>query len=245
MVYSGPVKRKYKAKSNQGTDTRRSSYMAGATIRRASYMKKTSPPSASTAAQAIRTGGWANPTSSGESKFIDVDTTFNPGAGVRTFVGPALVNGIATGTTASTRIGRKVAIKSLLVRATGSIATATKGGSFRILVVYDKQANAQAPAITDVLLADDFNSPNNLSNRDRFVTIFDQIMGPVDVGGPNQVSDTYYKKLNLEQMFNAGTDNTIGSITSGSIYIFVAQSGAMATNTPSVVMSTRVRYTDN
>nr|UOF82935.1 capsid protein [Cressdnaviricota sp.] len=200
---------------------------------------------ASTTAQAIRTGGWANPSAGGEMKFVDNNNTFNPGAGVATFVGPSLLNGIANGTDASTRIGRKAVLKSILLRITASIATATKGGSFRLLVVYDKQANATAPAITDILLADAFNAPNNLSNRDRFVTIFDQIIGPLDVGGPNQTSDTFYKKLNLEELWNAGTDALIGSITSGSIYAWVAQSGGMATNAPQLTMYSRVRYTDN
>jgi len=104
---------------------------------------------------------------------------------------------------------------------------------------------ATAPAITDILLADAFNSPNNLTYRDRFVTIFDQITEPVDAGGPNERSMTCYKKLNLETLWNAGTDALIGSIASGSMYLFVAQSGSIATNAPSVTIRSRVRYTDN
>jgi len=246
MVYIPKKQRKgMKAANPPGTSARKaySSYSAGA--RAAYYSKKTALQPASTAAQAIRTGGWANPSSGAEQKFVDVASTFSPTAGAVTFTNGVLLNGIANGTDASTRIGRKAAIKSLLIRATASVGTATKGGSFRLLVVYDKQTNAAAPAITDILLADAFNAPNNLSNRDRFVTIFDQIMGPVDVGGPNNVADTFYKKLNLEEMWNAGTDATVGSITSGSIYAFVAQSGGMATNAPALTMYSRVRYTDN
>jgi len=207
--------------------------------------RRSAPPAASTAAQAMRTGGWANPVAGAEKKFVDIAATFTPAAGAVTFTNGVLLNGIATGTDASSRIGRKAVIKSILIRATASMATATAGGMFRLLIVYDKQANATAPGITDVLLADTFNSANNLSNRDRFVTIFDQIVGPVDDGGPHQVSDVFYKKLNLEELWNAGTDALIGSITSGSIYAFVAQSGGMATNAPSFTLTSRIRYTDN
>lgn len=200
---------------------------------------------ASTAAQAVRTGGWANPTSGAEKKFNDVSATFAPTASAVTFTAGTLLNGVATGTDASSRIGRKAVIKSILLRITTSLATGTKGGAFRILCVYDKQANATAPAITDILLADAFNSPNNLTYRDRFVTIFDQVTDPVDAGGPNERAFTCYKKLNLETLWNAGTDALIGSIASGSIYLFVAQSGSIATNAPSVTIRSRVRYTDN
>jgi len=201
---------------------------------------------ASTAAQAIRTGGWANPATGPEKKFVDTSSTFNPAFATVTFVGPTLVNGIATGTDASTRIGRKAIMKSILLRFTCSLAaTSTAGGSFRILVVYDKQANATAPAVTDILLADAFNSPNNLSNRDRFVTIFDHLSDPIDAGGPHEYGGTLYKKINLETMWNAGTDALIGSIASGSIYIIVAQSGSIGTANPAVTIRTRVRYTDN
>jgi len=200
---------------------------------------------ASTAAQAVRTGGWANPTSGAEKKFVDVAQTFAPTASAVTFTAGTLLNGVATGTDASSRIGRKAVIKSLLLRVTAAMATGTKGGAFRILCVYDKQANATAPAITDILLADAFNSPNNLTYRDRFVTIFDNVTDPVDAGGPNELAFTLYKKLNLETLWNAGTDALIGSIASGSIYLFVAQSGSIATNAPSVTIRSRVRYTDN
>lgn len=201
--------------------------------------------SASTAAQAVRTGGWANPASGAEKKFVDVSQTYAPAAASVAFTAGTLINGVATGTDASSRIGRKAVIKSLLLRITCSLATGTKGGAFRILCVYDKQANATAPAITDILLADAFNSPNNLTYRDRFVTIFDQITEPVDAQGPQERAMTCYKKLNLETLWNAGTDALIGSIASGSMYIFVAQSGGVATNPPSVTIRSRVRYTDN
>lgn len=200
----------------------------------------------STNQQAIRTGGWANPSKGGELKFSDNQFTNQPPITSDAFFATnRLLNTIANGTDASSRIGRKITIKSLLVRFSVSLqATSTGGSPVRILVVYDKQANAVAPAITDILLTDAFTSQNNLSNRDRFVTIFDNITQPVSVGDCYQVAGNLYKSLNLETVYNAGTDATIGSITSGSIYLFTAQANGVAVAPLNVLFKTRVRYSD-
>jgi len=123
--------------------------------------------------------------------------------------------------------------------------TATGGSPCRILVVYDKQANAVAPTITDILLADDFHSQNNLSNRDRFVTLCDHITDPIGAQNVIFCADNIYKKLNLEVMFNQGSVGTVGDITSGSIYMFVAQAAGIATITPLLTFRSRIRFSDN
>jgi len=180
----------------------------------------------STTAQAKRTGGWANPAKGAEVKFLDTSPSGTISFASSTFATGVLLNGCINGSDASTRIGRKINIKSLLIRYEGHLAsTSTGGGCFRILVVYDKQANATAPAITDVLLTDHFLSANNLSNRDRFTTIFDHITDNVSANGEYLVSDVLYKRLSLETMFNAGNAGIIGDIASGSIYLFIAQAG--------------------
>ena len=115
----------------------------------------------------------------------------------------------------------------------------------RIIVVYDKQANAVAPAITDVLTVDSFIGQNNLNNRDRFVILCDVISDPISVNANGSVAGTIYKKINLETMFNAGTAGTIGDITSGSIYLFVAQTANIGTANPVFNWRSRIRFQDN
>lgn len=195
--------------------------------------------------QSIRTGGWANPSRMGELKFKDVAQTNLLTFNVATFEAPVLLNGLVPDSTASGRIGRKVILKSLLIRYTAFLGTtSTAGTNVRFLVVYDKQANAAAPAITDVLLSDAFTAQNNLSNRDRFVTIFDHISKPISVQGNFATSDVLFKRINLETMFNAGTAGTIGDITTGSLYLFTAQAGTLATANGGITIKTRVRYED-
>jgi len=202
-------------------------------------------PRGSTNQQAIRTGGWANPTKGGELKFCDNGINANIPFAVATFSTGQLLTTILQGADASNRIGRKITIKSLLLRYGIRLgATSGFGTAVRTLVVYDKQANATAPVITDILLFDEFHAPNNLSNRDRFVTIFDSISKQIAVGGNAAECDVLYKRLNLETIYNTGTDAAIGSISSGSIYLFFAQQGSMTTANGTYNGRCRIRYTD-
>jgi hypothetical protein len=206
----------------------------------------TRPTAASALAnQAKRTGGWANPSKGGELKFTDVAVGGDPNVGASTFSAGTLLNGLVPGSAATERIGRKVTIKSFYLRFSWRLAATSVGGSpLRILVVYDKQANAVIPGIADILLADDFNSPNNLSNRDRFITISDYITPPVSVQGEFAIAGTIFKNLNLETVFNTGTAGTVGDITTGSIYLFVAQVGSITIATGDFFARSRIRYTD-
>lgn len=200
-----------------------------------------------TTQQAIRTGGWSNPSmmGQGELKFIDTTPGATLTAAVATFGVATLLNGCIPGSGASDRIGRKITMKSLLCRWAVTLQpTSTQGSPIRILIVYDKQANTTAPAVTDILLADAFLSQNNLSNRDRFVTLMDLITPPLTAGNDYVQAGVFYKRLNLETMFNAGTAGTVGDITSGSVYMFAAQLGNIATAGPVVATRCRIRYTD-
>jgi len=196
------------------------------------------------AAQAMRTGGWANPQSS-ETKFIDNTFLLSPNFNSTLFTAGRLLNGCVQGTEATNRIGRKIVMSSLYLKGTFNLGTtSTGGGTARIIVVYDKQANGTAPAITDVLLSDDVLSPNNLSNRDRFTKICDFETETISVNGINSVSVETYRRLNLETMYNTGNAGTIGDITSGSLYMFVAQSGFIYTANPNGRWQVRIKFAD-
>lgn len=195
--------------------------------------------------QSIRTGGWHDPTTSGESKYIDILTNPTFTAGVSTFTTPQLLNGTAPGSGSTNRIGRKFTMKSIYFRGYFSMAPTSTGGSpFRIIIYYDKQANATAAAKTDLLTNDNFVSPNNLDNRDRFVVICDMVTNTASNNGDNSVAVNFYKKINLETYCNAGTAGTIADITSGSVFVMFAQDGAIATAAPTSQYWTRIRFTD-
>jgi len=212
----------------------------------------------------LRTGGWFNPSggagrsslpNSGELKFKDNTTTLNPTVGAATWIpftqaagagASQLLNGLVPDSTATGRIGRRVLIKSLYVRVTCRMAATSVGGApIRMIIVYDKQSNAAAPAVTDVFTTDNFNSMNNISNRDRFVTLVDQIIPTISTSSEPVQHLEVYKKLNLPVQYNAGTAGTIGDITSGAMYMTFVQEGNITVASPAVAYYARVRYTDS
>lgn len=159
---------------------------------------------------------------------------------------PFLLNGVAQGTTASTRIGRRLVIKSLLVRWLVQLAPTTTGGSpLRLMVVYDAQSNGAAPAITDILLTDELTSPANLSNSRRFKILIDEFVPCLGTGGPQSICWTRYMKVNLDQEFNNGSAGTITDITKGSIYAIAWNGAGFATLGPQSVFYSRVRFADD
>lgn len=186
--------------------------------------------------------------SSSELKFKDTTTNTTLTQGVGTWTTPGatfLLNGLVPDSTASGRIGRKVMMKSIYIRISFELQAASVGGSpLRCIVVYDKQANATAPAVTDVLVTDAHISPNNISNRDRFVTVFDQMIDTVSVNNNFSASSSLYKKINLPIQFNAGTAGTIADITTGSLYIMFSQTSGITTSGPIVRWYARIRYSD-
>ncbi len=185
----------------------------------------------------------------GELKFTDVSgtATLAIAGGSWTTPGPTfLLNGLTPDSTATGRIGRKVTLKSLLLRAELRLAsTSTQGGYGRYLVVLDKQANGAAPGVTDILLADAMQSPMNISNSNRFKILAEGYFSEVTAQG-NYTSEglEVYKKLEVPVQFNAGTAGTIADIATGSVYVLFAQNGTIGTAAPTVVWRSRLRYTD-
>lgn len=181
----------------------------------------------------------------GELKDITVRSVALAPTGT-TSVTPLLLNGVAQGTTPSTRLGRRIMMKSLLVRYFYSIEPTTAGNSpLRFLCVYDAQTNAAAPGVTSVVLTDELTSPMNLSNSRRFKVLFDETCNVVGSAGPQAWMFQKYIKLNLATEFNDNSAGTVGDITTGSIYVFVWQNGNLITATGESVMYSRIRFSDS
>lgn len=188
------------------------------------------------------------PASSTELKNIDVSLTtgsniFVPAstAGVVT-----LLNGVAQGTTATTRLGRRITMRSLFIKGDVSMAPTTTGAApLRILIVYDMQTNATAPVATDVLTLDQINSPMNLSNSRRFKTLCDIEIPCLGAQGPQAVQWSRYIKLNHAVEFNTGSAGTVGDIQTGSVYMLTYQNGGLLVANPTTLVYTRIRFSDN
>jgi hypothetical protein len=149
------------------------------------------------------------------------------------------LNGVANGAGQSERVGRKIQMKSLLVR--WSESTLASESALRILVVYDRDADT-VPVITDVLVSDNFNSNMQLANSDRFVVLHDEVI-PCVVGAPTGIrrAGKFYIKLNLPTVFS-GTTNLPPSISHGGLWIASCVVNGLAT--AGIGYNSRVRYTD-
>lgn len=159
--------------------------------------------------------------------------------------------GIAQGVTSTTRSGRRVMVTSLKVMWQGSLASTTTGtGSLRLLIVYDKQANAASPAATDILLTDNIYAPMNLNNSRRFKIIRDYEIPCVGTAGPQSWMLKDYIKLakgskpGLPIEFNNGSNGNVTDITTGSFTALTYQSGSLLTASPSNNLHIRARFTD-
>lgn len=188
-----------------------------------------------------------------ELKVIDVASAVNgstaAGGGSIT-----LLNGVSQGTDYTNRIGRKVILKSLLVRlnVVPNIAnSAPQGDIIRVMVVYDCQTNAAAPVLSDIINAGSitYQSPMNLNNRDRFKILADKFLtmeanvytaGALTAGSPRPKQIKIWKKMNMEEIFG-GTGATVGSIQTGAIFLVIV---AATTAFSTISFETRVRFMD-
>lgn len=208
-----------------------------------------SRPTSSLQMQSARVGAAAPRTKGTHAERKWVDTVFVNGAsaGGGAWSTPAaarLLNGLVPGTGATTRVGRKVTLESIQFKGTVSMAaTSTLSGRCRMRVVYDKQSNGAAPAVVDIFEADSYASPNNISNNERFVTLADKEC-EIGAQGPQIASLDFYKRLGMEENFNAGVAGTIADITSGAIYVLWGDDGRIGVAQPQFNGYFRVRYTD-
>jgi len=185
----------------------------------------------------------------GERKTIDVDQA-NYVADTTGSV--TLLNGVATGTDFTDRIGRKIIMRSLYIQGyVAAIDNTVSPNISRLIVVYDNQSNGAAPAVLDVLKQASSISQINLNNRDRFkilvnktfpIAVIDNTATQALAGSPTIHKVKIFKKLRHEALFN-GTTAAIGSIATGSIYMITI--GNTAANTGgNFNLSSRVRFED-
>jgi len=198
----------------------------------------------------LRTGGfWGTRRTGQEKKTVDVDPTV---VAVNTTGSVTLLNGIATGTDFTDRIGRKVLLKSIQLRWQLEPTDQVVGGNLcRIVIVYDAQTNGAAPAVTDVLKSASPLANVNLNNRDRFQILFDKTYLQLFAAntatqavafGQAYFRGKLYRRLKHEMVFG-GTTAAVGSIQTGSIYLITIGSN-IATADSQLSFTSRIRFMD-
>jgi len=192
-----------------------------------------------------------------ELKFhdLDIDDAVVASSGS---IAQASCNIIAQGTTESTRLGRKLTIKSINWRFQVTLpeldAVADPGpvDAVRVILYLDKQANGATAAVTDILESADFQSFNNLANKSRFRTLMDRTYainysnlasdgaGVVSSAGEN-IQDSFFKKCNIPIEYdNTGTDGALTSQRSNNIGLLLIS----RSNTAGFNSKMRLRFSD-
>lgn len=203
-----------------------------------------------------------------EVKFVDIAATnlVFRGAGIPPTAVTLFVP--VQGAAAFNRIGQKVTLKSLRIRGVVTNILTSLQGMGRIIVVYDKQANAALPTWTDLIsnVSSAGAATNgafdgiNMANRDRFIILADeQIWTPsvtntagvlTNVGALNATDknpsmynfDRFIRLRDMESHFNNTNGGTFADLQSGSLSIFAVHS-----NTDSawnIAFTARVRFSD-
>lgn len=173
-----------------------------------------------------------------------VDTTISQVADTTGAV--TLLNGIARGDDINQRVGRRVRLASLQASIVNYV-TPTTGidQTHRCLIVYDKQSNGVAPAITDVLVSASTVAMPNLDNRQRFVILYDKLMHLNASAEPgSMVAFKISKRLPYGVQFNSGDAGTVADIQTGGLFFITIGSVAAGGTAGTFSGRIRVRYTD-
>jgi len=166
-----------------------------------------------------------------------------------------LINGVATGSDYSNRIGRKITIKSAqLMGLVQPEASAASGPTkYRVMLVWDSQPNGVIATIADIFTAATSAGFLNLANRERFRVLKD-VQGVIGYSlidttatqavavspNPGCRNVSVFKRLNLDTIYD-GTGAVIGDVQTGALLLVTIGNLAAGAN---FIGAARVRFTD-
>ncbi len=229
----------------------------GSKAKAASFKRKETATGKARSAKTLEMRGQVGvqPTNGGELKFHDVDLDDAVVASTGTIT--ATINIIPTGTTESTRIGRKCTIRNIGWRYSWQMpeqdaqATPASADILRIILYVDKQANAATATVSNFLSTADFQSFNQLQNKDRFITLMDRTVetnyNALASDGAGVVSQgsvfgegSFFKRVNIPIEYSGAT-GAITEIRSNNIGVLLIS----AVGIVGFFSKFRLRFTDN
>jgi len=211
------------------------------------------PPGWSKTAMGSRPSSRARPE---ELKYLDIASAAYEFANDATRA--VLINGVATGSTSITREGNQCYWKTIQVK--GFIAHSCAQDAVTVLpsrsdlyIIYDDQPGAAVPTNAEIVTASSTESFINLDYRERFRVLHHSTYL---LGGRKYVATTtygtgpeiqpvdVYVKCNVRTSFK-GTDNSIGSISKGAIYIFTLNDNSAGGDNGAVgTLAIRLRFSE-
>lgn len=183
------------------------------------------------------------------------------------------LNCVSQGTGAYQRVGRRIRMTSVYIRGQvfhkPDLQLSPYQNNYtnigcRLLLIYDRQNNGQAPVWLDMFRSvaiggprsdQDYLMPVNLNNASRFLILLDKQMtvqsyGPTNVQGNGQ-DVKIYKRLNLPTQFFDTSTGAYSDISTGALWFLLVQEdpafGTVDSPTIKPLMfqgNVRVRFTD-
>lgn len=197
-----------------------------------------------------------------EKKFLDTADDFGATQIPTTGAIGNSINLLTNGTGAQQLIGRKITIKSIQSRCfvtfTGVTGAANPNAAInndivRMLLVQDTQTNGAYAIPSDILaISGSINSLINMENSGRFKILKEKVIefnntvpgilatGPTYYTGSARKSFKWFKKCNIDIMYDNAASSNITDIRDNNIFWLAISNRAVAT----VNMNTRIRYTD-
>lgn len=167
-----------------------------------------------------------------------------------------LLNEIPTGTSAITRIGKRVCLKAINIRGFITARTATTLTNVAILLIWIRTPNQSAtlPAVTDILTTQNFISQTNRDNATKFkivrrwnYSVIGNSTTPA-TGKETIPVDEYvpFKKGKYESVWtNASTTGAIGGFENGALILLtIGDTNNGETTTPDFLGTTRLYFED-
>jgi len=222
-----------------------------------------------------RTGGYSFKNQGGtELNFVDVDISRTPNPTPVLFQEAGqvvLLNGMMMGTDASTRIGRRIVIRSIEWKMTMTGSDVNHSSTlYRFAIVYDSQTNGLPPSVADIyssaiagVSCPPAQTPRNISNKARFQVLYDsglhKVVGnnaivvpigvaPYDINFLGNLTDNTcnvhqgYLKIKKPVQYNSGNAGTVGDIQTGGLF-FVAMGQRTGSGGPPVTnLPTKLGY---
>lgn len=183
---------------------------------------------------------------SSEKKFFDDTHDFATVASAGE-VDNGMLN-IAAGTGESDRIGRKINVTGVNLRARFTLpAGGLAPDVVRLMLVQDKQSNGTTANVTDVLETASIWSFNNLANKNRFKIIRDKICPLNFTAGAAALEDFVHTEewyVRLKRPMPIEYDGATGALTerrSNNLFLLAISDAGQG----DVECWTRVRYADN
>lgn len=185
-----------------------------------------------------------------EKKFYDTPLSLPASTGVTstTQATGQIAVGIAQGTSASTRIGQKIIIKSIQVKLNATLAAgATDTDIVHVYLVQDTQTNGVQATYADVFdTSGDIGSEmRNMANSNRFKILkhftfrLNADAGVAAAFGGDYQQDECFIKCNIPIMYNSNA-GAITEIKTNSLFLLHGSNAGVAT----VTGNARLRYTD-